>query len=73
VVIVEGRFRHRDELADVWDMSVFLDVRFAVSVARMAERDGTSPNPDDPSVPRYVEGQRIYLTACEPSRRTAHS
>jgi uridine kinase len=70
VVIVEGMFLHRDELADVWDMSVFLDVPFAVSVARMAERDGTSP--DDPSVGRYVDGQRIYLTACNPSRRATH-
>ena len=72
VVLVEGMFLHRDELADVWDMSVFLDVPFAISVARTAQRDGTSPDPHDPSVRRYVEGQRIYLAACDPRHRATH-
>jgi uridine kinase len=72
VVIVEGMFLHRDELVDVWDMSVFLDVPFEVSVARMAERDGTNSNPEDPSVRRYVEGQRIYLARCTPAQRATH-
>ncbi len=71
-MIVEGMFLHRDELLDTWDMSVFLEVPFAISVRRMAERDGTSPNPDDPSVRRYVEGQRIYLAACTPTQRATH-
>ena len=72
VVLVEGMFLHRDELADSWDMSVFLDVPFAVSLARMADRDGTSPDPRDPSVRRYVEGQRLYLAACDPKLRATH-
>jgi uridine kinase len=72
VVIVEGMFLHRDELQGAWDMSVFLDVPFAVSVRRMSERDGTNPNPDHPSVRRYVEGQRIYLAACRPEQRATH-
>ena len=72
VVIVEGMFLHRDELLGTWDMSIFLEVSFAISVRRLAERDGTSPNPDDPSVRRYVEGQRIYLAACTPNQRATH-
>ena len=72
VVIVEGMFLHRDEFLDTWDMSVFLEVPFAISVRRLAERDGTSPNPDDPSMHRYVEGQRIYLAACTPHQRATH-
>ena len=72
VVIVEGMFLHRDELIGTWDLSVFLDVPFAISVARMARRDGTSPDPDDTSVRRYVEGQRIYLAACRPRQRATH-
>lgn len=72
VVIVEGMFLHRDELLDAWDLSVFLDVPFAVTVRRTAERDGTSPDPDDPSVRRYVEGQRIYLAACRPEERATY-
>ena len=72
VVIVEGMFLHRDELLGTWDMSVFLDVPFTISVARMARRDGTSPDPGDPSIRRYVEGQRIYLAACKPGQRATH-
>lgn len=72
VVLVEGMFLHRDELAGAWDMSIFLDVPFAVSVARMAARDGTSPNPNDESVRRYVEGQRIYLAACDPAQKATY-
>ena len=67
--VVDGMFLHRDELLDQWDFSIWLDVPFAVSVGRMAERDGSSPNPDDPSLRRYVQGQRLYFEACEPWRR----
>ncbi|WP_223881153.1 AAA family ATPase [Nesterenkonia ebinurensis] len=69
VVILEGMFLHQDELVEYWDFSIFLDVPFAVSVGRMAQRDGTSPDPDDASNHRYVEGQRIYLSHCRPRDR----
>lgn len=72
VVIVEGMFLHRDELVDEWDVSVFLDVPFAVTVSRMSGRDGTNPDPDHPSMTRYVEGQRIYLDRCKPADRATH-
>jgi len=69
VVIVEGMFLHRDELAEVWDVSIFLVVPFEVSVARMALRDGSNADPEHPSNRRYVEGQRIYLSTCSPTDR----
>jgi uridine kinase len=69
VVIVEGMFLHRDELVGRWDWSVFLDVPFAETARRMAERDGSHPDPEHPSMRRYVEGQRIYLDSCRPRRR----
>jgi uridine kinase len=69
VVIVEGMFLHRDELCERWDVSVFLDVPFAVSVSRMAARDGSHPDPEHPSLYRYVQGQRIYLSRCKPKER----
>lgn len=69
VVIVEGMFLHRDDLAGVWDVSIFLDVPFAVSVGRMAQRDGTCPDPEHPSNDRYVHGQRRYLATCHPRDR----
>jgi uridine kinase len=69
VVIVEGMFLHRDELVDRWDWSVFLDVPFTETARRMAERDGSHPDPDHPSMRRYVEGQRIYFASCQPRER----
>jgi uridine kinase len=72
VVIVEGMFLHRDELADRWDLSVFLDVPFAVTARRMAERDGSNPDPEHPSMHRYVHGQRRYLATCGPERRATY-
>jgi uridine kinase len=71
VVIVEGMFLQRDELADRWDWSVFLDVPFAETARRMAERDGSHPDPEHPSMRRYVEGQRIYFATCQPRERAA--
>jgi uridine kinase len=68
VVIVEGMFLHRDELRSWWDVSVFLDVPFPVSLRRMAQRDGTDPDPDSPGNRQYVEGQRLYLASCAPTR-----
>ncbi|SEQ20552.1 uridine kinase [Lentzea albida] len=69
LLLVDGIFLHRDELVGRWDFSVFLHVEFAVSVARMAKRDGSPPDPDDPRNRRYVEGQRLYLARCDPAAR----
>ncbi|HXH80471.1 uridine kinase [Nocardioides sp.] len=71
VLLVEGIFLHRDELIDCWDFSIFLDVPFEVTARRMADRDGSDPDPDQPSMRRYVEGQRIYLRECDPRARAA--
>lgn len=71
VVVIDGLFLHRDELADVWDFSIFLDVPFGVSVNRFAARDGTSSGPDDPSMRRYVEAQLLYFGACAPQKRAS--
>ncbi|MGW6932171.1 uridine kinase [Lentzea sp. NPDC054927] len=71
ILLVDGIFLHRDELVDHWDFSVFLAVDFAVSVARMAGRDGSPSDPDDPRNRRYVEGQRLYFARCDPAARAS--
>lgn len=68
-VIVDGLFLQRPELRGVWDAVVFLEVDFAVSVARMAERDASDPDPAAASNRRYVEGQRVYFGECDPRAR----
>jgi len=69
VLVLDGIFLHRDELRDLWDLSVFLDVPVEISVARMSARDGSSPDPEHPCLARYIEGQRLYFQACRPWER----
>jgi uridine kinase len=69
VLVLDGIFLHRDELAGAWDLSVFLQVGFGEAARRMAIRDGSDPDPEHPSLARYLHAQRHYLTGCQPSRR----
>jgi uridine kinase len=66
VLILDGIFLHRPELAGLWDLSVFLDVDFDVSIPRGALRDGSDPDPTAPANRRYVDGQRLYLDEADP-------
>ena len=68
ILLLDGIFLHRPELRAYWDASIFLRVDFAMSAARSATRDGTSPDPSAESNRRYVEGQRIYLSQCTPEK-----
>jgi uridine kinase len=69
ILLIDGIFLHRPELLTYWDTSIFLRTEFSVSVARCASRDGSSPDPAAPSNRRYVEGQRLYLQACQPEAK----
>jgi uridine kinase len=69
VLVVDGLFLQRPGLAEAWELVVFLDVPFAISVARMAARDGTEADPAHPAMRRYVAGQARYLRECIPQDR----
>lgn len=69
VVVVDGLFLHRAELAGCFDFTVFVDVPFEVSAARMAVRDGSPSDPAHPELRRYVEGQRLYFAERSPWSR----
>lgn len=66
VLVVDGIFLHRPELIEWWDLSIWLEVPFEVSVPRGARRDGGHPDPDAPPNRRYVDGQRLYQRRCDP-------
>jgi uridine kinase len=68
ILIFDGIFLHRPELRDYWDVSIFLDVAFDISVARCAGRDGAPPDPTAANR-RYVHGQKLYLATCHPRAR----
>ena len=68
ILLLDGIFLHRPELRGYWDVSVWLEVPFSISIPRMAQRENNSPDPDAPEHRRYVEGQKLYLTECTPQR-----
>ncbi len=69
VLVFDGIFAHRDELAGYWDYSVYLHVPFEVSIPRGAQRGYGDPDPGAPSNARYVDGQWLYLAECDPISR----
>jgi uridine kinase len=68
ILVFDGIFLHRPELRAYWDYSVFLEVAFAVSIPRGAQRGESSPDPEAANNRRYVRGQELYLRTCEPAR-----
>lgn len=67
VLIVDGVFVHRDELAPYWDFSLYLHVDLAVSLVRMSARDDLPIE----TTRRYTGAHRLYLDACDPLRRAS--
>ena len=68
ILVFDGIFLHRPEIRTYWDYSIFLDVDFEISVPRGNQRFGGSPDPNNESNRRYVEGQKIYLSECKPKK-----
>ena len=69
VLVVDGVFAQRPELAGVWDLVVYVEAPDDVRMARMAARDGVPDDPDHPDQRRYLDAQAIYLAACHPRER----
>ena len=68
IVVIDGIFLQRPELADVWDATVWVAVPFSISVPRGNARF-PGPHDADPeaaSNQRYVGGQRLYLAEARP-------
>jgi uridine kinase len=73
VLLFDGVFLARAELQASWDLTIWLDVPFEVTVERAIERDAR--NGGDATVTRgkyerrYVPGQRLYFAQCRPRER----
>ena len=66
MLVLDGIFLNRPELAGLWNYSVWLDVTREIAEKRMLDRDGPAEN-----VERYRGGQDLYLSEVNP--RTAAS
>lgn len=69
ILVVDGIFLHRPELAGAWDYSIWLDVPFEISLPRGAQRGYGDPDPHSAANSRYVGGQRLYIAECNPAER----
>jgi uridine kinase len=73
VLLLDGVFLARSELEGCWDVTIWLDVPFEVTVERAIARDsrrgGDAAVTRGKYVHRYVPGQRLYLTQCRPRDR----
>lgn len=67
VLVMDGIFLHRPTLIDYWDYSLFLKVSRGESLRRCFVRDGSgSADIESPENRRYVVGQQLYLSRCQP-------
>ena len=71
ILIVDGLFLLRPELAGIWNFAIWLDAPEEVRRERMIERDGSHPEPDSPLGQRYLGAQELYQRDASP--RTAAS
>lgn len=74
VVVVDGVFLQSSALADRWDLTVFLDAPFEVTVRRAIDRDESESRHARDAAEllareRYVPGQRLYLERHDPIGR----
>ena len=73
VLLFDGVFLLRPELHGLWDVTVWVEAPFEVTVERAVARDARG-GVDPVEVrrkygSRYVPGQRLYLSQCRPNER----
>jgi uridine kinase len=73
VLLFDGVFLLRPELASVWDFTVFIDVPFEETMRRAAQRDaalfGSAEETMRRYSARYVPGQELYFREARPKER----
>jgi uridine kinase len=73
ILIFDGVFLQRPELASSWDIRIWVEAPFDVTVPRAVHRDTGGHDPDGALEAkyrrRYVPGQVIYLTECRPRKK----
>lgn len=73
VLVLDGVFLLRPELDGSWDLTIWVDAAFDVTVARAetrARQDGSGVlGLRERYQRRYVPGQMLYLSEAQPSRR----
>ena len=73
ILLFDGVFLLRPELAASWDFTVFVDASFEITLARAQERDaaylGSREEVRKRYEQRYIPGQKLYFAECRPKER----
>ena len=73
ILLFDGVFLLRPEVAASWDFTVFVDASFEVTLARAQERDAVYLGSRDEVrrryEQRYIPGQKLYFAECRPRER----
>ncbi|MBU1019231.1 MAG: hypothetical protein ABII07_05465 [Patescibacteria group bacterium] len=73
ILLMDGVFLLRPELVDYWDLKIFVDVDFKITVKRASKRDGYYLGEEheifEKYEQRYVPGQKIYFKDANPKEK----
>ena len=73
ILLMDGVFLLRPELVDHWDLKIFIDVDFKITVERASKRDGYYLGEENEITEkyqqRYVPGQKIYFEKAKPKEK----
>jgi uridine kinase len=73
ILLFDGVFLLRPELAACWDFTIFVDASFEITLSRAEERDavylGSREEVRRRYEQRYIPGQRLYFAECRPRER----
>jgi uridine kinase len=71
ILILDGIFLFRPELQSFWDLKIFIDVPFLISVQRAVERDGKEREQEEMKMQheRYMPGQELYFAEANPKQQ----
>lgn len=73
VLVMEGVFLLRPELADLWEYRILVEAPFAVTLERAGRRDaelfGSVEAARARYLERYIPGQRLYFEEARPQER----
>jgi uridine kinase len=73
ILLFDGVFLQRPELAGLWDLTIFIDVSFETVLARVIIRDsgliGGEQAVRERYNRRYIPAQRHYLETCHPAEQ----
>lgn len=72
ILLFDGIFLLRPELADLWDITIYVDINFDTCLQRALIRDLNLFGDGDELISRYrsryILGQQIYLGSCQPKK-----